>query len=147
MASTGDTDISLHIRSPRLRPLGEGGGYSGVKTENTQSAKKWLNFNFIGGGGGVLWSQNWKYSKCQEMAKFQFFGGEGFLVWNFQRGALWRIWTQILLSEECVHRPALASEIVSHTLRMWRLISNCGFQESKKLSAAVACRWLIELSY
>ena len=27
--------------------------YSGVKTENTQSAKKWLNFNFL------LWSQNW----------------------------------------------------------------------------------------
>ena len=32
-----------------------GGVYSGVKTENTQSAKKWLNFNFL---GGVLWSQN-----------------------------------------------------------------------------------------
>ena len=25
------------------------GEYSGVKTENTQSAKKWLNFNFFGG--------------------------------------------------------------------------------------------------
>ena len=36
-----------------------GGEYSGVKTENTQSAKKWLNFNFFGGG---------RYSKCQEMA-------------------------------------------------------------------------------
>ena len=46
-------------------------GYSGVKTENTQSGKKWLNFNL---GGGVLWSQNWKYSKCQEMAKFQWGG-------------------------------------------------------------------------
>ena len=33
-----------------------GAVYSGVKTENTQSAKKWLNFNFF--GGGVLWSQN-----------------------------------------------------------------------------------------
>ena len=32
------------------------GGYSGVKSENTQSGKKWLNFNC--GGGGVLWSQN-----------------------------------------------------------------------------------------
>ena len=31
-------------------------GGSGVKTENTQSAKKWLNFNFF--GGVVLWSQN-----------------------------------------------------------------------------------------
>ena len=27
-----------------------GGGRYGVKTENTQSAKKWLNFNFRGGG-------------------------------------------------------------------------------------------------
>ena len=29
------------------------GGYSGVKTENTQSAKKWLNFNW----GGTLESK------------------------------------------------------------------------------------------
>ena len=48
----------------------------GVKTENTQSAKKCLNFNFQGGeGGGGWWCQNWKYSKCQEMPKFQFWGG------------------------------------------------------------------------
>ena len=32
------------------------GKYSGVKTENIQSAKKWLNFNFL--GLCVLWSQN-----------------------------------------------------------------------------------------
>ena len=32
-----------------------GGWYSGVKTENTQSAKKWLNINF---SGEVPWSQN-----------------------------------------------------------------------------------------
>ena len=29
-----------------------GGGGVGCQTENTQSAKKWLNFNFRGGGGG-----------------------------------------------------------------------------------------------
>ena len=34
MVSTGDTEISLHIRSPRFRAYG--GGYSGVRTENTQ---------------------------------------------------------------------------------------------------------------
>ena len=66
--------ISLHIRSP-------GRGYSGVKTWNTQSAKKWLNFNFRGGGeGGLLWSQNWKYSKWQEIKKWlnlNFRGGGG----------------------------------------------------------------------
>ena len=50
------------------------GGGGGAKTENTQSAKKWLNFNFLGEG-----CQNWKYSKCQEMAKFQFSGGGGTL--------------------------------------------------------------------
>ena len=33
------------------------GGYPGVKTENTQSAKKWLNFNFRQ-VGSLLWSQN-----------------------------------------------------------------------------------------
>ena len=30
-----------------------GGGGVGVKTENTQSAKKWLNFKFFLGGRGV----------------------------------------------------------------------------------------------
>ena len=29
------------------------GWYSGVKTENTQSAKICLNFNFLGGGGSL----------------------------------------------------------------------------------------------
>ena len=27
-------------------------------------------------GEGVLWSQNWKYSKCYDLPKFQFFWGE-----------------------------------------------------------------------
>ena len=77
-----------------------GGSGRGSKTENTQSAKKWLNFNFFLGGGGVRFQtentqsakewlnfnfqggrgvgcQNWKYSKCQEMAKFQYLEGGG----------------------------------------------------------------------
>ena len=59
IVSTMDTEISLHIRSPRFLAPGEGRvGYSGVTTENTQSAKICLNFNFLGGGGGVLWSHN-----------------------------------------------------------------------------------------
>ena len=33
------------------------GGYSGVKTENTQSAKICLNFNFQFQGGGILESK------------------------------------------------------------------------------------------
>ena len=51
MVSTGDTEISLHRRSPRFRS-GEGGRYSGVKAENPQSAKICLNFNWEGRGGG-----------------------------------------------------------------------------------------------
>ena len=51
MVSMGDTEISLHIRSPRFRAYG-GGGYSGVRTENTQSAKICLNFNLGGEEGG-----------------------------------------------------------------------------------------------
>ena len=41
-----------------------GGEGEGAKAENTQSAKKWLNFNFRGGGEGVVVGcQSWKYSK------------------------------------------------------------------------------------
>ena len=49
------------------------------------------------GGGVELRSQNWKYSKCQDMPKFQIFGlgGGGLSGLKFQRGALWRMWTQI----------------------------------------------------
>ena len=48
-----------------------------------------------------------------------FLGGGGLSGLKFQRGALWRIWTQIVLFEVTVHKPACASQIVSH---MWRLI-------------------------
>ena len=49
MVSTGDTEISLHIRSP--------GGGGGILQSNTESAKICLNFNFRGEGGGALWSE------------------------------------------------------------------------------------------
>ena len=114
MVSTGDTEISLHIRSPRA---------------------SWV-------GRGALWSQNWKYSKCQDLLKFQFSGGGGpysgvttentrsakiCLNFNFRgrggtlwseipkRGSLENLVTNLL----CVQKPACASQIVAH---MWRLI-------------------------
>ena len=137
MVSTGDTEISLHIRSPRTPELNKfqflGGGYSGVKYSKCQDLPK---FQFWGGYSGVKYS-GVKYSKCQDLPKFQFFfggggtlesstqsakiclnfnlGEGGTLVSNtqsakiclnfnfqggilrsqFQRGALWRIWTKI----------------------------------------------------
>ena len=144
----------------------DGGGFSGVRTENTQSAKNYLNFNLRGGGGCVVWTENTQIAKiylnlnfrgggysgvrtenteCQDLPKFKFSGGGtleselkilksakiclnfnflrgGLSGLKFQRGALWRIWTQILLFEVTVHKPACASQIVSHILRMWRLI-------------------------
>ena len=137
MVSRGDTKISLHIQSPRitgLRGVGVGvfwsqnwkyskiclnfnfveGGYSGVKTENTQRAKICLNLNFPGGRGysGV---KNWKYSKCQDRPKFQFSGGGGALVWNSERGSLENLDTNLLF-EVSVQKPALCiTDSLSHT--------------------------------
>ena len=46
-----------------------GGGYSGqVKTENTQSAKICLNFNFHGEGGGILGKSKLKILKVTRYA-------------------------------------------------------------------------------
>ena len=73
------------------------GVYSGVKTENTQSAKICLNFNFQ--GGGALWSE------------------------IPQRGSLENLDTNLLF-EVTVQKIACASQIVSHILRMWRLIKS-----------------------
>ena len=38
----------------------------GAKTENTQSAKKWLNFNFRGGGGYSAKSKSKLKVLCSE---------------------------------------------------------------------------------
>ena len=89
------------------------GGYSGVRTENTQSAKICL-----GGYSGVRTENTQSVKIC---LNFNFFWGGGLSDLKFQRGALWRIWTQILLFVVTVHKPACASQIVSHILRMWRL--------------------------
>ena len=49
--STGYTEISLHIRSPK----NWGRGYSGfVKSQSTKSCP---NFNFQG-GGGIFWTKS-----------------------------------------------------------------------------------------
>ena len=83
----------------------------------------------MGGGGysGV------KYSKCQYLPKFQFSGGGGGILESNTQSA--KIWSEIpergslenldtnLLFEVSVQKPACASQIVSHILRMWRLIS------------------------
>ena len=86
---------------PKIHFLGgEGaGGYS--VTENTQSPKICLNFNF---GSGVFWHWtylksrdlskfqfwagvycSWKYSKSQHLSKFQFSGGAVFCNWKYSK--------------------------------------------------------------
>ena len=69
-----------------------GGGYSGVNFGQIKSEV----FHWGGGGGGTLEP-------------------------NSRTGVFWSILTQILLFEVTVHKPACASQIVSHILRMWRL--------------------------
>ena len=93
----GGVQISLHIRSPAFQAWGRGysgvnfgdlksevfhfgGGGVGVKTENTQSAKKWLNFNFGGGvggwGGGGSWGgKSAKTENTQSAKKWLNFNG------------------------------------------------------------------------
>ena len=52
-----------------------GGGVLWSQNWKYSKCQEMPKFQFsVGGGGGVLWSQNWKYSKCQEMPKFQFWG-------------------------------------------------------------------------
>ena len=116
-------NISLHIQKLPQAYVG-GGGYSEVKyskcqdlpkfqfffwgggilKSNTQSAKICLNFNLGGGGYSEV-----KYSKCQDLPKFQFSGRGGGVLENLVKNLL------------CVQKPACASQIVSHILRMWKL--------------------------
>ena len=91
---------------------------------------RYPGFQALGGGGYSLPSQN---SKCQDLPKFQFSGGGGTLCqvktqsakiclnFNFQgegEGGTLGISNQNLLFSQ---KPACASQIVSHILRMWRL--------------------------
>ena len=93
----------------------------GVLKSNTQSAKICLNLNYQGGGYSEV-----KYSKCQDLPIFQFSGGggRGTLEPNSRTGVFWSIWTEIYCLRSTVQKPASASQIVSHILRMWRLITD-----------------------
>ena len=104
MVSLGDTAISLHILQFRSVQISifAGGRCSGkskysewqdlpkfqwggcvLESQNTQSAKICLDFNFRGDGGGFWGEEGYsgksKYSKCQGLPKFQFFLGGGWL--------------------------------------------------------------------
>ena len=73
MGGAGGYSVTENTQSPKIClnfNFGGAGGYS--VTENTQSPKICLNFNFLGGKGVFC---NWKYSKSQDLPKFQFFGG------------------------------------------------------------------------
>ena len=102
--------------------MGAGGGYSEqVKTENTQSAKICLNFNFQGGGEGTVSKSKLKIIlKVPRSALISILGGEGAL-WSEipERGCLENLDTNVLF-EVSVQKPACASQTVSHILRMWR---------------------------
>ena len=91
----------------------------GVLKSNTQSAKICLNLNYQGGGYSEV-----KYSKCQDLPIFQFSGEGGTLEPNSRTGVFRSIWTQIYCLRSTVQKPACASQIVSHILRMWRLITD-----------------------
>ena len=84
---------------PKFQFSGGGGrGYSGAKYSKCQDLPK---FQWGEGYSGV------KYSKCQDLTKFQFLGGDTNLLFEFS-----------------VQKPARASQIVSHILRIWRLTRN-----------------------
>ena len=70
------------------------------------------------GRGGGYFGVNFGHLKSEVFH----FGGRGLSGLKFQKRAFWRIWTKTLLFEECVHKPACASQIVSYILCMWRLI-------------------------
>ena len=113
--------ISVHIRSPRSRAYGGGGGVTlESKLKSLRNAKICLNFNFrgvcvcVGGGGGIGSVPRVGHSRNFEP--------------NFQPLQL-----------------ATASQIVSHILRMWRLTRKTGIQEPKhKKPLCVSLNWSIK---
>ena len=107
---------SPHTETPTSN-LGVGGG--GTLESNTQSAKICLNFNFFFWGGGGTLESNTQSAKICLNSNFRG-GGGGLSGQKFQRGALWRIFLTDLLFTQ---KPACPSQIVSHILRIWRLIS------------------------
>ena len=95
--------------------------------------------HFGGVGGLLFWgSQNSKYSKCQDLSKFKFGGGgdskcQVLSRFSFPGGVGAVFWTKYQLSQFRVNwdfepkfqplEVATASHIVSHILRMWRLLT------------------------
>ena len=116
----GGYRFSFHIRSPRMGQISSlPGGYSGVNFDHLKSEV--FHLGWVGGWwwlGGLYSGVNFGHLKSEV-----FHWGGGLFGLKFQKGAFWRIWTQFLLFEECVHKPACASQIVSHILRMWRLMT------------------------
>ena len=105
---------------------GDGGvGCQNWKYSNCQEMPK---FQF-GGGWGVRYSQPSQNSKCQDLPKFQFQwggGGEGTLLfWEYQYSQNFEPNFQPL-------QQAHASQIVSHILRMWRLMTGGWHTNSHK---------------
>ena len=72
-----------------------------------------LKFFILGGYSGVNFGH----------LKSEVFHWGGLSGLKFQKGAFWRIWAKIYCLRSTVHKPACASQIVSHILRMWRLIN------------------------
>ena len=96
-------NIILHIR--KLPPTTWGGG---ILESKTQSAKICLNFNFR--GGGILESKTQSAKICLNFN----LGGGPLSGLKFQKGAFWRIWTEILLFEFSVQKPASASQSLTY---------------------------------
>ena len=104
---------SPHMETPTSNS--EGGGGVGILKSNSQSAKTCLNFKFFLGGEGILKSNTQSTKICLNFK----LGEGGYSGTKFQnRGVLENLVKNLL----CVQKPACASQIVSHILRLWRLI-------------------------
>ena len=92
MVSTGDTAISLHIRTPWNSGGGGGCNPDKLKLKVPRYAQIFI-FRRIGGGGLLLTNSN---SKCQDLHKFSFWGWgtPDKQSWNTWVGALKEFWTK-----------------------------------------------------
>ena len=116
----------------------------------SQSAKICLNFNFRLGGGGYSETEK---SKCQDLPKFQFFWGGGYSEtekskcqdlpkFQFSDGGgvfpskLWsgRFGPKFTVRPE----TCLCITVVSHILRMWRLMKISPFAASARAANSTA---------
>ena len=120
MVSLGDTAISLHIlQSPRGRAKKIGvwkfGGGCSAKGQVWTRGRK-LEFGNLGGG---VFRQRSDLDLGKKIGVWKL-GGGGCSVPNFRIGCSCQFGQKILEAQ-----LAFASQIVSHILRMWRLITLC----------------------